>query len=92
LRNFSAKEMHCACAWSNQTFLNLSHTFFTAFERSRRATFCVSVTLLCDVVWPCADGLIRGYYLLQGNGSNPQRKCDAKCIYKITNDDTKAWD
>jgi hypothetical protein len=31
-----------------------------------------------------------GYYILQGNGTNPQRKGDAKCIYQITNDDVQS--
>jgi hypothetical protein len=33
--------------------------FLISLERSRRATFCNIVTLLCEVVWPAADGLIR---------------------------------
>jgi hypothetical protein len=33
-----------------------------------------------------------GYYILQGNGTNPQRKGDAKCIYQIANNDSGAWD
>jgi hypothetical protein len=35
-----------------------------SLECSRRATFCISVTLLCEVVWPAAVGLIRIFTFL----------------------------
>jgi hypothetical protein len=61
--------------------------------------YCLTLLYMRVYMARCRDGIIRIFtfshlviIILQVNGTNLHRKCDAKCIYQITNDYSGARD